>query len=112
MNNQKPVISIIVPAYNAESYIEHCLDSLLNQTLSNIEIILINDGSTDNTGEICNRYAEKDIRIKFIKKENTGVSDTRNKGIELANGEYIMFVEDRKSVVFGNSVDIGGRRFI
>lgn len=93
MNKGKPVISIIVPAYNAEPYIEQCLDSLVNQNLEDIEIILLNDGSTDNTGEICNIYVEKDIRIKLINKENTGVSDTRNKGIELATGEYIMFVD-------------------
>jgi len=91
--NNPPAISIIVPAYNAEPYIEQCLNSLVNQTLTDIEIILLNDGSTDNTGNICNGYAEKDNRIKLIHKENTGLSDTRNKGIEMATGEYIMFVD-------------------
>lgn len=86
-------VSIIVPIYNAENYIEKCLNSLINQTYSNIEIIAINDESTDNTFSILKNYAEKDNRIILINKENTGVSDTRNIGINRAVGEYIIFVD-------------------
>lgn len=84
-------ISIIVPAYNAEKYIEKCLDSLLNQTKKEIEIILINDGSTDNTDNIIKKY--DDSRIVYIKNQNQGIGKTRNVGIERAKGKYIMFVD-------------------
>jgi glycosyltransferase involved in cell wall biosynthesis len=88
-----PLISIIVAAYNIAPYISRCIDSLINQTYENIEIIIVNDGSTDDTGEIIDFYAKKDRRIKTIHKKNTGVSDTRNKGIVVAAGEYIGFVD-------------------
>ena len=88
-----PKISIIVPVYNVEKYIEKCIISLIEQTMKDIEIILVNDGSTDNSLKICQKYAQKDKRILLIDKQNTGVSDTRNVGIERANGEYIMFVD-------------------
>lgn len=84
-------VSIIVPIYNAEKYLKRCLDSLVNQTYSNIEIILLNDGSTDKTDSIIKSY--KDKRIIYVKKENSGIGSTRNKGIELATGDYIMFVD-------------------
>lgn len=87
------LVSIIVPVYNSEKYIQRCIDSLINQTISNIEIILINDGSTDNSLKILNEYAKKDIRIKIIDKENGGVSSARNSGIEVARGRYISFVD-------------------
>ncbi len=86
-------ISIIIPVYNAEKTIERCLESVINQKYENLEIILVNDGSTDNSKEILEQYKGKDSRIKLINKENTGVSDTRNIGIEKATGDYIMFVD-------------------
>ena len=86
-------ISIIVPIYNVEEYLEQCIISLVSQTLKEIEIILINDGSTDKSIEICEKYSKIDSRIKLINKNNTGVSDSRNRGIEEANGEFIMFVD-------------------
>ncbi len=92
MNNQ-PKVSIIVPIYNVEEYLVKCLDSLVNQTLKEIEIICINDGSTDNSLEILKAYAQKDDRITVINKKNSGVSDARNTGLEMANGEYVMFVD-------------------
>lgn len=87
------LISIIVPSYNSEKYIGRCLNSLLNQTHQKIEILVVNDGSTDRTLEITKEYQQKDKRIKIIDKPNTGVSDTRNKGIEIANGDLIGFVD-------------------
>lgn len=86
-------ISIIVPIYNVELYLEKCLNSIINQTYTNIEIILVNDGSQDRCGEICEQYAQKDSRIKVIHKENGGLSDARNRGIEFATGKYIGFVD-------------------
>lgn len=87
-------ISVIVPIYNVEKYISRCLDSILMQEYENLELILINDGSTDNVEEIINMYLEKCPNIiKYIKKENTGLSDTRNIGIKIATGDYIMFVD-------------------
>ncbi len=87
-------ISVIVPIYNVEKYLERCLDSILTQEYENLELILINDGSTDNSEQIINRYLEKNVSfIKYIKKTNSGLSDTRNKGVEIATGDYIMFVD-------------------
>jgi glycosyltransferase involved in cell wall biosynthesis len=89
----RPEISIIVPVYNVELYINKCLDSILNQTLTNIEIIVVNDGSTDNSGSICNEYAEKDNRVRIIHKTNGGLSSARNAGIKIARGEFLGFVD-------------------
>lgn len=86
-------ISIIIPAYNAEKTISKCLDSIINQTYKNLEIIVINDGSTDSTSKIISEYASKDKRIKFIDNKNHGVSYTRNIGISISTGEYINFVD-------------------
>lgn len=86
-------VSIIVPVYNIEKYLAKCLDSLINQTLEDIEIICVNDGSTDNSAEILNEYAQKDSRIKIINQENAGLSAARNTGINAANGEYIGYVD-------------------
>ena len=86
-------VSIIVPVYNIEKYLAKCLDSLINQTLKEIEIICVNDGSTDNSAEILNEYAQKDSRIRIINQENTGLSAARNTGINNANGEYIGYVD-------------------
>ncbi|WP_202922078.1 glycosyltransferase family 2 protein, partial [Campylobacter sp. MIT 19-121] len=90
---EKPLISIIVPIYNVEKYLRECLDSIVNQTYTNLEIILVNDGSTDNCGRICDEYATKDKRIKVIHKENAGLGAAYNTGLEISKGEYIGFVE-------------------
>lgn len=86
-------ISIIVPVYNAEKYLEECLDSLIEQTYKNIEIILIDDGSTDKSACICDEYAEKDKRVKILHQKNSGVSVARNKGLDKHTGDYVMFVD-------------------
>lgn len=86
-------VSIVVPVYNSNKYIRKCIESLIDQSYKNIEILLINDGSTDNSDEICKEYKSKDKRIIYVVKEHTGVSDTRNKGIEIATGEYIVFID-------------------
>lgn len=87
------LISVIVPVYNVESYVAECIESIQNQTYMNLEIILVNDGSTDASGDICDKYAAYDERIQVIHKENAGVSAARNTGIESANGDYIGFVD-------------------
>ncbi len=87
------LITVIIPVYNAEKYIAECLESLINQTYKNLEIIVINDGSKDNSGTICDQYKEKDSRIQVIHKENGGVSLARNSGLEIAKGKYIAFVD-------------------
>lgn len=89
----KPKISVIVPVYNVEKYLNKCIDSILEQTFKDMEIILINDGSTDNSKNICNTYKQKDNRIKVIHKENGGLSDARNVGIDISTGEYIAFID-------------------
>lgn len=86
-------ISVIVPIYNCEEYIERCLQSIINQTYKNLEIILINDGSTDGSIKICEKYKQSDYRIKLINQKNSGVSVARNNGIEISTGEYITFVD-------------------
>ena len=86
-------VSVIIPVYNVEEYIVRCLDSIINQTYKNLEIIIIDDGSTDNSPEICDKYAMADERIIVIHKENSGVSSARNKGIEIATGDFIGFVD-------------------
>lgn len=88
-----PLISVIIPVYNVEKYLNQCINSVLNQGVKDIEIILINDGSTDNSGKICDEYAIKDNRIKVIHKENGGLSDARNSGINLAKGKYLLFLD-------------------
>lgn len=88
-----PLVSIIIPVYKAEAFLAKCIESCCNQTYQNIEIILVNDGSPDNCAKICDDYAQTDSRIKVIHKENTGVSDTRNIGIQNATGDFIMFVD-------------------
>ena len=90
---KKELISIIVPVYNAEKYIKECIDSLINQSYKNIEIILVDDGSKDSSSKICDEYAVKDNRIKVIHKENGGVSCARNEGIKVSKGKWITFVD-------------------
>lgn len=86
-------ISIIVPIYNVEKYIRQCLDSIVNQTYRNLEIILVDDGSPDACGAVCDEYAKMDGRITVIHKENAGVGAARNDGIDRATGEWLMFVD-------------------
>lgn len=100
MEKFKYKVSIIVPVYNVEKYIRDCLESLINQTISldKIEILLIDDGSTDNSANICNEYADKYSCVKFFKKDNEGVSRTRNYGIKLAHGKYIMYLDSDDTI--------------
>ena len=91
-------ISIIVPVYNVEKYLENCIESILNQTFKDFELILVDDGSTDNSGKICDIYKKKDSRIKVIHKNNGGLSSARNAGIDVAGGKYIGFVDSDDSI--------------
>ena len=93
MKEQKPLISVIVPVYKVEKYLHKCVDSILTQTLSDIELILVDDGSPDWSGAICDEYVEKDSRVRTIHKPNGGVSSARNKGLDEANGDWIGFVD-------------------
>ncbi|BBH27394.1 glycosyl transferase family 2 [Intestinibaculum porci] len=91
--NDNPLISVIVPIYNVEQYLKRCVESIRRQTYSNLEIILVDDGSPDNCGKICDDYKKEDNRIKVIHKKNGGLSDARNAGIEIAQGEYITCID-------------------
>lgn len=93
-----PKISVIIPVYNTEKYLKECLDSIINQTLKDIEIIIINDGSPGNADEICKKYAEKDSRIKYFSKKNEGVAIARNFGISKATGNYIYCVDSDDTI--------------
>ena len=88
-----PKISVIVPIYNVEKYLAKCLDTILAQTFSDIEIICVNDGSTDNSRKILSEYAKKDSRIKIVDKKNGGLSSARNAGMKVAQGEFISFID-------------------
>lgn len=90
---ENPVVSVIVPVYNVEQYLPQCLDSIVNQTLKNIEIICVNDSSTDNSLNILNHYAEKDPRIKVVTQPNGGAGAARNRGLSLAAGKYLSFLD-------------------
>ena len=92
MNNNE-LISVIVPVYNVEKYLEQCIESIINQTYKNLEIILIDDGSTDNSGKICEKYAKRDQRIKVVHQKNSGVSSARNTGIDFSTGKFINFID-------------------
>ena len=87
------LISIIVPVYNVEPYLRKCVDSILAQTYTNLEVILVDDGSPDNCGAICDEYAARDERVRVIHKENGGLSDARNAGLNIMNGSYVAFVD-------------------
>ena len=87
------LISVIVPIYNSEKYLEQCIESIINQKYSNLEIILVNDGSVDGSLKICEKYAKKDNRIKVIDKKNEGVSVARNVGMEVSSGQWISFID-------------------
>lgn len=105
------LISLIVPVYNVNQYLKECIDSIINQTYSNLEIILINDGSTDNCGAICNEYALLDERIKLIHKPNGGLSDARNAGLDVVSGEYVTFI-DSDDFVHPNFIEVLYRNLI
>ena len=92
-NNNQNLVSVIVPVYNILDCLERCVDSLLAQTYKEIEILLVDDGSTDGTGTLCDQLAEKDSRIRVFHKENGGSSSARNVGIQQARGEYLGFVD-------------------
>lgn len=91
MNNY--LVSVIIPIYNVEKYLNRCVDSIINQTYSNLEVILVNDGSSDDSSTICDYYKSKDSRVIIIHKENGGLSDARNFGLDIAIGDYIMFLD-------------------
>lgn len=90
---EEKLISVIIPVYNVEKYLRECMDSVITQTYKNLEIILVDDGSPDKSGEICDEYSKKDSRVKVLHKENTGLSGARNAGMEQATGKYIMFLD-------------------
>lgn len=89
----EPLISVIVPVYKVEPYLRKCVDSIIAQTYTNLEIILVDDGSPDNCGKICDEYAEKDDRVRVVHKKNGGLSDARNAGLDIMHGEYVAFVD-------------------
>ncbi|WP_039657101.1 glycosyltransferase family 2 protein [Clostridium tyrobutyricum] len=89
----KPILSIIVPVYDVEKYINKCIDSILKQTFTNFELILVDDGSTDKSGQLCDKFKDEDNRVKVIHKENSGQSESRNIGLDIAKGDYILFVD-------------------
>lgn len=92
------LVSIIIPVYNVEMYLEECLNSVINQTYANLEIILIDDGSTDKSWEICDEFAKKDNRIKVIHQKNAGVSSARNKGLDSLSGEFVTFIDSDDTI--------------
>ncbi len=89
----RPMVSIVVPIYNAENYLRRCVDSILNQEYTDFELLLVNDGSTDASGDICEEYGDQDPRVIVIQKENTGVSDSRNQALDRARGKYLQFLD-------------------
>ena len=99
--NNNPKISIIVPVYNVEQYLPRCIDSILNQSFADFELLLIDDGSKDKSGAICDEYADKDDRIRVFHKENGGVSSARNIGLENARGEWLSFIDGDDEITEG-----------
>lgn len=94
----KPLISVVLPVYNVEPYLDKCMNTVLNQTYPNMEIILVDDGSTDHSGKFCDHYAQMDSRVHVIHKKNGGLSDARNVGMACASGEYIAFIDSDDTV--------------
>lgn len=105
VSKAESLISVIIPVYNVESYLRECIDSVLCQTYKNFEIILVNDGSTDSSGEICDEYVDKDERVTVIHKKNEGPSKTRNTGLDNANGRYIYFL-DSDDYIENNTLEL------
>lgn len=105
VNDSEALVSIIIPVYNVENYLTECVNSVLAQTYKKLEIILIDDGSTDHSGKLCDSLQEKDARIKVIHKSNGGLSDARNAGIESSSGEYLYFL-DSDDVIAKKSIEI------
>ena len=93
MDTSREMISVIVPIYNSEKYLDRCVESVVQQTYSNLEILLVNDGSVDSSGKLCDEWQKKDPRIRVIHKENGGLSDARNAGLDTALGDYIAFLD-------------------
>lgn len=93
MSSKNPMVSVVIPIYNVEKYLKKCIDSILNQSFKDFEIILVNDGSTDRSLRICNEYEKKDCRIILINKKNGGLSSARNAGLNVAKGKYISFID-------------------
>lgn len=93
-----PLLSIVVPIYNAKPYLADCVNSILNQSYSDIELILVDDGSSDNSGAICDEYARTDKRVKVIHKENGGQASARNMGLNIVSGQYITFVDSDDTI--------------
>lgn len=93
LKTNNPFISVVIPVYNVEQFLEECVDSVLSQTFQDYEIILVDDGATDNSGAICDEYTKKDNRIKVIHRKNGGLSAARNTGLDAANGEYVYFLD-------------------
>ena len=91
-------VSFIIPVYNVEKYLKKCIKSVLDQSYKNIEVLLIDDGSTDGSPKICDDYAKKDSRIKVFHKENEGLSATRNLGVKLSTGKYITFIDSDDTI--------------
>ena len=104
------LVSIIIPVYKVEEYLEKCIESVTSQSYTNLEIILVDDGSPDNSGKICDSFAEKDKRIKVIHKENGGLSDARNVGIRMSTGKYLVLL-DSDDWIHNNSLNIIWFRF-
>lgn len=110
MIENTPLVSIIIPVYKAEAYLHKCVDSLLAQTMTDFEVLLVDDGSPDRSGAICDEYAAKDSRIRVFHKENGGVSSARNLGLDNACGEYVMFVDSDDWVGVDYIKDLYGKR--
>ena len=100
------LISVIVPVYNVQKYLKKCVESILNQSYSNLEVILIDDGSTDESGQMCDKLRDRDKRIKVFHQENKGLSAARNKGIELHTGRYLTFVDSDDYIAKGFIEDL------
>ena len=93
LGEKRPLISVLVPVYNIEKYIRHCLESIITQSYPYLQILLVDDGSTDNSGQICEDFARRDVRIRVVHKPNGGLVTARKAGLELAEGDYIGFVD-------------------
>ena len=104
-NTEEPLVSVIIPIYRVEQYLYACVDSIINQTYKNLEIILVDDGSPDSCPKICDEYAKKDDRIHVLHKPNGGLSDARNAGIKIARGEYLCFV-DSDDIIHNQMVEV------